>query len=234
MHYQITANQTFPVVEIYLTQNESIQIESGSMIYHNGQVALEGHMNSNGKKGMGGLLSALGRSVTSGESFFITTATGQTDQATLGIAPGNPGVIRALELEPGQQWRLNTSAYLAGDATTSYTMVRQNISGAFFGGTGGLFVMETKGYGTMLVSAYGDILEVELDGQQEYVVDNSHVVAWQESLNYNIEPASGFIGFKTGEGLVNHFSGRGKILIQTRSIEALASLVAPFLPNKDN
>jgi hypothetical protein len=32
-------------------------------------------MNTNGKKGLGGALSALGRSVTSGESFFISTAT---------------------------------------------------------------------------------------------------------------------------------------------------------------
>ena len=72
MKYTITANSTFPVVNIAMDQDETIQIESGSMIYHNGLVELSGHMNSNGKKGLGGLMSAIGRSVTSGESFFIT------------------------------------------------------------------------------------------------------------------------------------------------------------------
>ena len=49
MKYTITANNTFPVVDIAMEQDETIQIESGSMIYHNGLVELSGHMNSNGK-----------------------------------------------------------------------------------------------------------------------------------------------------------------------------------------
>ncbi|MFT8384107.1 MAG: AIM24 family protein, partial [Lacticaseibacillus paracasei] len=75
-------------------------------------------------------------------------------------------------------------------------------------------------------------LKIEaLDGSHEYVIDNSHVVAWDSKLNYNIQPASGIIGFTTGEGLVNRFSGSGTVYIQTRNIEALANLVQPFLPS---
>lgn len=70
MNYTISANNTFPVVQIALQQDETIQIESGSMIYHNGLVELSGHMNSNGKRGLGGLMSAIGRSMTSGEFFY--------------------------------------------------------------------------------------------------------------------------------------------------------------------
>lgn len=33
MNYTISANNTFPVVQIALQQDETIQIESGSMIY---------------------------------------------------------------------------------------------------------------------------------------------------------------------------------------------------------
>jgi uncharacterized protein (AIM24 family) len=32
------------------------------------------------------------------------------------------------------------------------------------GGTGGLFVMETTGRGQILVSAFGDVEKIELDG----------------------------------------------------------------------
>ncbi|MBZ2201817.1 MAG: TIGR00266 family protein [Lentilactobacillus hilgardii] len=234
MDFTISKDTAFPTVTLKLRKGEQIQIERGSMIAHNDQVTLEGHMNSNGKKGFGGVLSALGRSVTSGEGFFITTATGNTDDGELLIAPANPGAIRELRTDESHQWRLNTSAYLASDEGTSYKMIRQKLGSAVFGGTGGLFVMETQGSGTFLVSGYADIMSVELHGNDEYVVDNSNVVAWSQSLDYNIEVGSGTFGFKTGEGLVNHFKGTGTVLIQTRSIEGLANLLMPFLPDRSN
>mgnify|MGYP005981925591 FL=1 len=233
MNYRLTSQSVFPLVEITLRKGEQIQLESGAMVYHNGQIDLEGHMNANGKKGIGGALRALGRSVTSGESFFITTATGKADNAVIAIAPSTPGTIRELAIG-ATQWRLNTGAYLSSDSGVHYNMIRQNIGGALFGGTGGLFVMETAGSGTMLVTGYGDIMEVTLDGSHPFVVDNHHVVAWSDSLNYQIEVASGVFGFKTGEGLVNTFTGSGTILIQSRNIEALAGLISPYISTSSN
>lgn len=233
MKYQLTSQSVFPLVEVQLKKDEAIKLESGAMVYHNGQISLEGHMNANGKKGIGGALRAVGRSVTSGESFFITTATGLSDNALIAIAPGTPGTIR--ELAIGQeQWRLNTGAYLASDGTVQYNMARQKISGALFGGTGGLFVMETTGSGTMLISGYGDIMEITLTGDQPLVVDNHHVLAWSTSLDYRIEVASGTLGFKTGEGLVNTFNGSGTVLIQSRNVEALAGLLDPYITKSSN
>ncbi len=228
MKYTLTSDSVFPLVKIALEEKEKIQIVPGSMVYHNGQVELEGHMNSNGKSGLGGAIRALGRSITSGESFFITTATGLTNTAQLAIAPSTPGTIQ--ELTVGEmQWRLNTNAYLASDSGVNYNMVRQNISGALLGGTGGLFVMETTGNGSLLINGYGDIIEVTLDGSHPFVVDNCHVLAWSNQLNYKIDFASGTFGFKTGEGLVNTFNGVGSILIQSRNIEALGSVISPYI-----
>lgn len=234
MDYTLQGSDTFPIVLLKLGFNETVQIEAGAMIYHNGDVQLEGKMNSNGKHGLGGLMSALGRSMTSGESFFITTARGTAAGGELAIAPANPGRITALPVDEQHQWRLNTGAFLAADTSASYNMVRQKASTALFGGTGGFFIMESAGTGTMLVSAYGDLIPLDLDGSREYVVDNSHVVAWSTTLDYSIEAASGVIGFTTGEGLVNRFKGTGRVYIQTRNVEALAKLVQPFLPDKSN
>lgn len=233
MQYRLTSQSVFPLVEVTLAKGEALQLESGAMVYHNGQISLEGHMNANGKKGIGGALRALGRSVTSGESFFITTATGLADDALIAIAPGTPGAIRELAIG-SEQWRLNTGAYLAAESSVQYEMVRQSISGALLGGTGGLFVMETKGSGRMLISGYGDIVEVTLDGNQPLVVDNHHVLAWSASLDYQIQVASGTFGFKTGEGLVNSFSGKGTVLIQSRNVEALAGLLDPYITKSSN
>lgn len=233
MDYSISESTTFPIAEIKIGRGETIQIESGAMIYHNDQIKLDGHMNSNGKSGLGGMVRALGRSMTSGESFFITTATGVGDNAELGIAPANPGVIWPLQVGSGNQLRLNTGAFLAADPDVQYNMVRQKLSGAFFGGTGGLFVMETSGSGTVLVSGFGDIITLELDGTNEYIVDNNHVVAWDRSLDYDIDVASGTFGFTTGEGLVNHFHGTGKVYVQTRNLKSLADALKPYLPTSN-
>ena len=94
--------------------------------------------------------------------------------------------------------------------------------------------METKGSGRMLISGYGDIVEVTLDGNQPLVVDNHHVLAWSASLDYQIQVASGTFGFKTGEGLVNSFSGKGTVLIQSRNVEALAGLLDPYITKSSN
>ncbi|MCL2048375.1 MAG: TIGR00266 family protein [Defluviitaleaceae bacterium] len=229
MNYKITQGTAFPLVEITLSQGEEIQIERGSMVHHSGDITLEGKMNSGGGGGLGGLVKAVGRSLVSGESFFITRATGQRDGAVIAIAPALPGAVRELRLGESQ-WRIRDGAFLACDGAVSYEIKRQSIGKALFGGTGGFFIMESRGTGSMLVNSYGDLQEIELDGTRKYIVDNTHVVAWSASLDYDIRVASGTFGFTTGEGLVNEFHGKGTILIQTRNIQSLATSMIPYLP----
>lgn len=230
MKYEITESAFAPIAKIELAQNEQIRIEPGSMVYELGEIELEGSMNANGKKGFGGALSAIGRSVSSGESFFISTATGVSPTSTIAIAPGTPGKI--IPLDVGQEhWRLNTGAFLASEQSVTYNMKRQKLSGAILGGTGGLFVMETAGSGVILVSAFGDLEKIEVTPDAPVIVDNQHVIAWTSSLDYNIRVASGMFGFKTGEGLVNEFHGSGTIYIQTRNVEAFATQMAGFSSN---
>ena len=228
MRYTKTESNAFPFLEIALNRGEQIRIERGAMAYHYGEITLEGKMNSNGAGGLGGLLKAAGRAMVSGESFFMTTVTGNTDNAVIGIAPGTPGAVRELDIG-AQQWRINDGAFLACDSAVEYTMQRQSVGKAIFGGTGGLFVMETRGNGKMLVNAYGDLVEFNLDGSKPFTVDNTHVVAWTSSLNYQIKVASGVFGFTSGEGLVNEFNGRGTVLVQTRNVQSLAAMIAPHI-----
>ncbi len=228
MKYSMTQSTAFPVVEVTLSNGEEIQIERGAMIYHDGSVSLEGKMNSS-SSGLGGMMKAAARSMVGGESFFITRAKGMREGAKIALAPGTPGAIRELQIGM-QQWRINDSAFLACDSSVTYEMKRQSVGKAFFGGTGGFFVMESKGSGTMLVNGYGDMQELRLDGTHPMVIDNTHVVAWTSSLSYNIKVASGMFGFKTGEGLVNEFVGTGTVIIQTRNIQSLAQMLIPFMP----
>ncbi len=231
MRYKILGDSDCPLVHIQMGINEKVKIERGAMAYVS-NVSLEGKMNSS-KKGFGGMLSAIGKSITSGESMFMTHATGMSDNAYIGIAPSIPGKIKCIHVNASTQYRLNTGAFLACDESVDYTMKSQDVGKALFSGTGGLFVMETHGEGDILVNAFGDILELEVTQQHPITIDNEHVVAWDASLNYDIRVASGTFGFTTGEGIVNEFHGSGKVLIQTRNIHSLADAVRPFLPSSN-
>lgn len=232
MDYKIKGDSDCPIVEINLQNNETVKIERGSMAYMS-NVVIEGKMNSN-KKGIGGVLGALGRSITSGESMFITEATGTSHDGLLGIAPSIPGKIVCLEVTPACHYYLNNGAFLACDNTVSYEMKTQSVGKALFGGTGGFFVMHTSGQGDLLINAYGNIMEINVDADHPITIDNEHVIAWDDSLDYEIKIASGTFGFTTGEGLVNEFHGNGKVYIQSRNLHSLADALIPFIPQGKN
>lgn len=225
MNYTIDHSNANPIAEVTLMRGEELLIERGSMVYQCGNVTLEGILNARGKTGLGGVLSAIGRSMVSNESMFITKARGEIDGAKIAIAPCIPGVIYELFAKPGQQWRINDGAFLACGDEVNYKMERQSVGRAFLG-TGGLFVMTTEGEGPVLIHSCGDVLPIELDGTRSIVVDNDRALAWNETLNYDIRVASGLIGFKTGEGFVNEFSGVGTVLVQTRNLKSVISQIA--------
>ena len=231
MNYQIFGDADNPIVEISLAGGEQVRIESGAMVYMQ-DVALEGKSNSD-RGGIGGFFKAVARSVATGEGVFITTATGNSDGARIAVAPATPGMVAKLEVG-SRQYRLNTGAFLACDSSVSYEVRSQSFGKALFGGTGGFFIMETTGQGDLLVNAFGALIELDITPDRPLIIDNHHVVAWDATLDYNIHPASGVIGFKSGEGLVNEFHGNGKVLIQTRNIASLAQLLIPYMPTSSN
>ncbi len=227
MKFQLTSGGPFALVKLQLAKNEEVKIERSSMVYHNGNVTLEGRMNSTSTNVsvLGNMLKSVAKSVVSGESFFVTIVKSFSDDGEINIAPPAIGSIK--ELSVGEkQWFLNDGVFLACDKTVEYNMKRQSLGKAVFGGSGGLYVMETTGEGSIIISSYGEIVEIDLKGADKFVVDNRHVLAWESTLNYEIKVASGIFGFTTGEGFVNEFVGKGKILIQTRNIANLATLLS--------
>lgn len=232
MKYQIKGDSDCPIVEISLDRGKKVRIERGSMAYMS-NVTIEGKMNGN-KKGLSGALGALGRALVSGESFFVTEAIGVATDGVLGIAPSIPGKIVCLEVEPGHHYCLNDGAFLACDEGVTYEMKKQSLGRALLGGTGGFFVMHTAGRGNLLINAYGDIQEIEVTDEHPISIDNEHVVAWEDTLNYELKIASGTFGFTTGEGLVNEFHGNGKVYIQSRNIRSLAGALIPYMPKSSD
>ncbi|MEX2785176.1 TIGR00266 family protein [Streptococcus sp. H49] len=227
MKFTIDSNMQFPLVEIALEAGETAYIQRGSMVYHTPSVTLNTRLNARGS-GLGKLVGAIGRSMTSGESAFITQAVSNADDGRLALAPSVPGQVIALELG-SRQYRLNDGAFLALDGSAQYKMERQSVGRAFFGGQGGLFVMTTEGEGTLLANAFGSIKRIELQGE-EITIDNAHVVAWSRELQYDIHLENGFLqSIGTGEGIVNSFRGTGEIYVQSLNIETFANVIGSHI-----
>ena len=227
MKFSMDSQMQFPLVELSLNQGETVYIQRGSMVYHTSNVNLNTQLNASGS-GLGRFVKAVGRSMVSGESTFITQAAAESDNGNLALAPDTPGQVIALELGE-KQYRLNDGAFLALDGTASYTMEHQSIGKALFGGQGGLFVMTTQGQGTLLANAFGSIKKIELQNQ-EITIDNAHVVAWSQSLDYNMHLENGFwqsIG--TGEGVVNTFRGTGEVYVQSLNLQSFAGSLNKYI-----
>ena len=66
-------------------------------------------------------------------------------------------------------------------------------------------------------------------GEQGYICDTAHVVAFTAGLQYTIERVGGMKSFLfSGEGLVCRFSGEGRLWISTRNPDSLAAYIHPF------
>jgi uncharacterized protein (TIGR00266 family) len=220
----------FPVAKLLMASGDTARISNGSMIYRTQGVELSAKLNaSDSSSGIGKFIKAAARSVVSGESVFITEVACSAPNGEIAIAPSCPGTIRMLEIGE-RQYRLNDAAFLAMEGTVEYTMQKQSFGKAFLGGTGGFFVMTTQGQGRMLVNSFGSIMEIDLQNEQGFAIDNGHVVAWDLSLDYEIELQSGFLGsIGTGEGLVNVFKGTGKVLVSSLNMENFASRLSQFI-----
>lgn len=232
MRHEILFDRAFALAVVYLDQGESILAESGAMVSMSPTIRMEAKLSGGGL--MGAVKSGLG-----GESLMRTTFRAETGPGELTLAPGTPGDIEAFELK-GQRFFVQPGSYLAG-ATGLTLSVQGSLRGMLSGE--GLFLLTVEGTGLLLLSSFGAIHAKELAAGEEYIVDTGHIVAFEQSVTWGIEKATGASqgvgGFLkglvqsalTGEGFVCRFRGPGRIYIQTRQLPSFARQLLPFLPS---
>ena len=178
-------------------------------------------------KAAGGLLKSLGRSLLGGESFFQNFWKAGPQGGEVTLAPKLPGDISMLELK-GETVLVQAGSYLASEDGIELS---SKVSGKAFLAGEGLSILEARGNGKILVSSYGAIYEKIIQANEKYTVDSSHLVAFDAGMA--VQPR-GVGGLKStvfsGEGLVIEMTGPGRILIQTRSPQALINWIIPQLP----
>ena len=225
MKYELLYPGPFTTLKVNLREGEQIKAESGAMIAMSDTIDVEGKME-------GGLLKGLGR-MLAGESFFFQRLVAKRGPGEALLAHGVPGDIQAIELDGDTDYLLQKDGFFAATDEVEVATKMQNLVKGLFSGEG-FFIIKVSGSGTLFVSSYGAIHPIDLASGQEIIIDNSHLVAWPEEMEYKIQKASsGWISsFTSGEGLVCRFRGPGRVLIQTRNPGSFGNWVRQFIPSK--
>ena len=228
MEYEILYPEAFPIVKCQLRRGERIKAESDAMIAMDATIDIEGKMQGEGVKG---ILKGLARKFLADESFFFQEMIAKRGDGTVLFGHAIPGGILDVELDGSYGLMVQKDGFLASTKDIEIDTKMQNLSKGFLSGEG-FFVLHVKGSGTVFISSYGMIHPINLGEGQEVVIDNSHLVAWPDYMDYKIEKASkGWISsFTSGEMLVCRFRGPGVILIQTRNPSSFGDWIKSFLP----
>ena len=94
-------------------------------------------------------------------------------------------------------------------------------------------MLRCSGSGTLILSSYGAIHEMNLKAGETFTIDTGHLVAFSEEMGFKVR---GIGGLKEtilgGEGLVVDMTGPGKVLMQTRSVGAFLNWLLPKIPKQ--
>ena len=215
-----------PFLHISLHKGEKIYCESAGMVMIESTLDLTG-------KTTRGLGSAPIRRLANGESFFQQHIEATRGDGDCLLSPVLPGTIQILEVGV-TRYMLSDGAFVAAESGVDLRVRTQSLGNALFAQSGGFFVGEASGKGQLAVSGFGSGFILDVAPGKEVIIDNSHVVAWDSALHYEIstpnKQGSGLLNrlvnsVTSGEGIVLRFSGRGKVVICSRNRNAFAAWV---------
>jgi uncharacterized protein (TIGR00266 family) len=222
--FEIAHSPSYASLRLDLLANQTVLVEAGAMAAMDTCIQMK-------SKVKGGLRKGIGRLV-SGESFFISEFTAKGQAGQLYLSPGVPGEIQHYFLNNRTGLLIQSSGFIACHHRVNLDTKFQGFKGFFSGES--LFLLKATGQGDIWFSSYGAIVEIPVNG--DYVVDTGYIVAFEETLRYEVELLGGlsFKGLRTGllggEGLVCRFQGQGRLWIQSRNLFPLLNFLESFRP----
>jgi len=224
MEVDIQFRPSYSLAIVKLGAGERIRADSGAMVSHSASVAVE-------TKAEGGLFKSLGRAMLGGESFFQNFWVAGPQGGEVTLAPDLPGDIALIEMT-GAPLLIQSGSYLASENGVELST---KLSGKAFRAGEGVSMLETTGTGKVLVSSYGAIFERTLAAGEKYIVDTTHLVAFDANMGVQTQAVGGLKStLLSGEGLVVELTGPGQIYMQTRSPKALIDWIIPQVPQKSS
>ncbi len=217
MKYDIRYRPAFATIFVTLAPGDKMTAEAGAMVSMDGKVSMTTEFS-------GGFFPGLIRKFFGGESLFVNVFSNPTSTPLNVVLTQNLiGDIEAIKLD-GKTICLQPGAYIAHTPGAKMG-VRWAGFASWFAGEG-LFKLQFSGSGRVMFGSYGGITQKEING--EFVVDNSHLVAYDSGIKMNVALSGNLISSITsGEGFVNKLKGNGTIFLQSRSVGGLVGFLSP-------
>lgn len=226
-------------VEIELDPGESVVAEAGTMMYKAPSIKMEAVFGDGSQADQGdfmGKLMGAGKRLLTGESLFMTvfTHTGQ-GKALAAFGAPYPGNIIPMKLTnvKGRLICQKDCFLCAAKGVSIGIAFQKKILTGLFGGEG--FIMQKlEGDGQVFLHAGGTIAEKQLGPEEIIHIDTGCVVAYEASVDFNIEQAG---NIKTalfgGEGLFFAvLKGPGRIWLQSLPFSRLAGRMLQAAPQR--
>lgn len=226
MKIDIQGEGAFSSAMVYLDPGDQFVSESGAMYRCSANIDIDVTKKSRGK---GGFLGGLKR-LLAGENFFFSTYECNDGQpGEVGLAPTHQGEIELIEMDGTTDWMCAGGSYLASSPELEVNTEFQGfVRGAFSGEAP--FFLRVSGPGSLLVTAFGRVSTINV--KDEIIIDTGHVVAFEESLDYELTKAgsSWIQSWLAGEGVVLRFKGQGKVMVQSHNPKEFGGQLGPLLP----
>lgn len=220
-------------VEIELDPSETAVAESGAFMMMEDGIQMQTIFgDGNRQQGLLGKLMSAGKRVLTGESLFMTAFTNVGNgKKKVSFAAPYAGKIIALDLlRLGGKVICQKDAFLCAAKGVSIGIeLQRKLGTGLFGGEG--FIMQKlEGDGMAFVHAGGHVTERELQPGEVLKIDTGCIVAFTQTVSYNIEFIGGIKNsIFGGEGLFfATLRGPGKVWIQTLPVSRLAARILAY------
>ncbi len=208
-------------VEVVLDPGEAVVAEAGAMMYMDEGIQMDTRIGDGSKQhsGMLGSLLGAGKRMLAGEGAFVTFFTNHaTQRRTVAFSTSHPGEIIPLDLrELGGSILCQKHAFICGAKGVALSVgFTKRIATGFFGGEG--FVLQRlRGDGLVFVHAGGSVQRKELAPGQVVYVDTGSLVAFTESVDFNISVVKGVGSMLFGgeQLFLTKMVGPGSVWIQS-------------------
>ncbi len=194
-----------------LNPDQTVVAEAGSMSYMTPNIETKTRMR---KKSF---LKTFGLSLLGGQSFFVNEYHTLNGVGEIGLVAAPIGDIVKFDVTPERGYVIQKTAYIASSPEIDLDIKWQGFTKGLFGQ--GLFMIRATGVGDLFINTFGAIDRHVLKGGEELVVDNFHLVGFNDTCTYKVEKYGGWKEtILSGEGLVTRIKGPGDVYIQTKNL----------------
>jgi uncharacterized protein (TIGR00266 family) len=223
-------------VEVELDPMEAVVAEAGGMMFMEDGIQMETIFGDGSQQNTGllGTLLGAGKRLLTGESLFMTVFQNRgMGKKKIAFGAPYPGKIIAVHLsEVGGELLAQKDSFLCAAKGVSLGIAFTKRFGAGLFGGEGFILQRLQGDGLAFIHAGGTLYQRELATGEMLRVDTGCIVAFQPSVDYDIQMVGGIkSALFGGEGLFfATLRGPGRIWLQSLPLSRLAGRIVAAAP----